>query len=142
MAEFRMADGAPAEMEATADATWDGKNVYAILLTLNGGAIALGHPLGATGAMSPAAAVRLTSSEPLVCTAIRPPPPPPPPDPYRFISWLLPHSSWKCRARAPLLPPVASIRPDPDTDDETTSTDPPEPPPPPLSGWVVLPRPP
>ena len=39
-ADFRMADGAAAALECTADSTWAGRNVYAILLTLNGGAIA------------------------------------------------------------------------------------------------------
>ena len=38
-ADFRMTDGPSKELECTADATWDGDNVYAILLTLNGGAV-------------------------------------------------------------------------------------------------------
>merc|ERR1712185_641894 len=40
MAEFDMGQGAPNELEATADSTWDGNNVYALLLTLYGGAVA------------------------------------------------------------------------------------------------------
>ena len=39
-ADFRMSDGATPELECTADSTWGGNNVYAILMTLNGGAIA------------------------------------------------------------------------------------------------------
>ena len=39
-AAFEMEDGAPAELEATADSTWSGDNVYALLLTLYGGAVA------------------------------------------------------------------------------------------------------
>ena len=39
-ANFNMADGAPAPLEATADSTWDGNNVYSVLLTFNGGAVA------------------------------------------------------------------------------------------------------
>ena len=38
-AEFKMADGAPNELEATADSTWSGDNVYAVLLTYGGGAV-------------------------------------------------------------------------------------------------------
>ena len=39
MAEFKMTDGAPSELEATADSTWSGDNAYAVLLTYGGGAI-------------------------------------------------------------------------------------------------------
>ena len=35
-----MTDGAPEQLEATADSTWSGDNVYALMLTLHGGAIA------------------------------------------------------------------------------------------------------
>ena len=44
-AAFDMADGAPSELEVTADSTWDGANVYAILLTMYGGAVAHGAKL-------------------------------------------------------------------------------------------------
>ena len=39
-AAFEMTDGAPEQLEATADSTWSGDNVYALMLTLHGGAIA------------------------------------------------------------------------------------------------------
>jgi len=39
-AAFKMDDGAPAAMEATADATWSDKSVFGILLTMFGGAVA------------------------------------------------------------------------------------------------------
>ena len=38
-ASFRMSDGPTKDLECTADATWDGDNVYSVLITLNGGAI-------------------------------------------------------------------------------------------------------
>ena len=39
-AAFEMESGAPPQLEATADSTWSGDNVYALLLTLFGGAVA------------------------------------------------------------------------------------------------------